>query len=246
MYVCLSFSPYFSFLSMINFSWLFLTSYFFLSKLGCICSTPVPKFSHLGLPKSSTSFSSTMLLSVYFGFFYSSWSFFLSISLIILLVYLLMSSSSLWYFRRCYSLCQVDFLPVLPYHHLLRLLYLRCRLRLWCSLFQFLNLQFIYCPHLASLAHLCLPEFDCCRIWKSLHQLFYSPATIQKWNFCSLLLDVIRWYITPIPSWLLRDQLVTHPKCRYASYYHYTKIWIRILQSHPMPLTQFMGCSLFS
>ena len=55
MYVWLSFSTSFLLLSMKNYSWSFLTSYYFLSKLGCIFSTPMPEISRLGLSDIPTS-----------------------------------------------------------------------------------------------------------------------------------------------------------------------------------------------
>ena len=68
-----------------------------MSKLGFIFPTPVSAFSLLGLQNSSTSSSADVLLSVSFSymsnFLSSSWSFVLSISLIILSIYSLMSSS---------------------------------------------------------------------------------------------------------------------------------------------------------
>ena len=106
----------------------------------------------------------------------------------------------LWYSWHCYCICQVDIILLITYHHILCILYLWCRLRPLCRLFQCLYLQIIHCYYLAS-----PPHINLYRIWLLLGMRISSSIISCPGDHLKMgcLLSIIDWYSSVDTSYTL-------------------------------------------
>ena len=125
---------------------------------------------------------------------------------------------------------------ILQYSHILRLLYLWCRLRLLSRLFWYFYLQFIHCFYLVSLPHLHYPELNFCQVWEFLPQLFHAPV-VRKHTISTSFLEyqILRDYdlhkIRPSRCKTVNNQ-IRAPKGLLKKVFQDNHIWCLTINSY--------------